>query len=238
MKIAVIITGDVRDCHLNKNFNNLFPGIDIFIGSYIKHKPYFETFKCNKINMVLIDPISDIRFPSGINKDKMQQNMLQWLHMDNILKKYKNDLLKYDVIFKVRFDTKLFVKENPINYTLPLYNVALKTLENKLYCNSDRVFYSKSKTFIKLFEDFYDEVINKTHKFKDLDLDINIIDIAKKYKKTWRSENAFDINRQNKEILKSELGFGCKIIRGNYNKTTADGNLKLYYNNKLMGKFQ
>ena len=103
MKIAVIITGDVRECFVKYKIPEIFKNYDVFCGSYNYHKDYIDTIGKNNYSY-LIDELNDIRLPYGIIKEHMQQNMLQWLHLDNIINKFENKLKNYDIILKYRFD--------------------------------------------------------------------------------------------------------------------------------------
>ena len=75
----------------------------MFCASYIKHKEYILKIGKNNFSK-LINPETDIRLPSGVTKERMQGGMLQWLHLDNIILAFEEQLLKYDVILKYRFD--------------------------------------------------------------------------------------------------------------------------------------
>ena len=82
MKIGIIITGDVRECVMKEKIKTIFTEYDVFIGSYIQHKEYIEHIGKNTYSY-LINPENDIILPDGIKKEYYQQNMLQWLHLDN-----------------------------------------------------------------------------------------------------------------------------------------------------------
>ena len=43
LKVAVIITGDVRDCNAKYNIIQYFKDFDVFGGSYKKHEEYIKT---------------------------------------------------------------------------------------------------------------------------------------------------------------------------------------------------
>ena len=47
MKIAIIITGDVRECFVKNKLLEIFKEYDVFIGSYINHKKYIESIGKN-----------------------------------------------------------------------------------------------------------------------------------------------------------------------------------------------
>ena len=218
LKVAVIITGDVRDCNAKYNIIRYFKDFDVFCGSYKKHEEYIKTIGRNN-KSILIDPSKDIRLPKNISNENIQQNMLQWLHLDNIINHFKSELLTYDIILKFRFDCVI------ING-----NLNFSTIENNIvYNQSDQIFYSNSKTFIDTFNDFYDNIF-QTCCF----LDFN--DFS--FEKSWKSELVFANNLKNKNIINNkQMIFAVRIDRGNYNKVTADGNKPLYVNNTINGKF-
>ena len=221
MKIAIIITGDVRDCFVKNIISSIFKKCDIYVGSYIKHQKYINEF-CKKERQFLIDENKDINPPDGIAKENMQQNMLQWLHLDNIINKYESDLTNYDVILKYRFDYF-------INDKFFLNKISVKS--NILYNDSDKVFYADSLTFINVFKNYYNNLKKFTyHKNRDINDD--------SFETSWRSEPALQMYLKHCNIISKGLQhIPGKIIRGNYNKVLADGNKKLYKNSQLYGKF-
>ena len=219
MKIAIIITGDVRDCFVKNKLLKIFKEYDVFIGSYINHKKYIERIGKNNYSY-LINPKTDIRLPDGIKKEHMQQNMLQWLHMDNIINNFEDKLIKYDILLKYRFD----------------YNIDDKNFFNKicvkpniLYNDSDLMFYSKSLTFINIFKTFYAQLKNYTY-------NSNRDDDDNSFATSWKSEPALQLYLKNINIQSNRIK-GGNIIRGSYNKEYRDGNKKLYINNIIKGKF-
>ena len=181
VKVAVIITGDVRDCKAKYDIIQYFKDFDVFCGSYTKHEEYIKTIGKNN-KSILIDPNTDIRLPKNISKENIQQNMLQWLHLDNVINHFKSELLTYDIILKFRFDCVI------ING-----NLNFSTIENNtMYNQSDQIFYSNSKTFIDTFKDFYDNIF-QTCFF----LDFN--DFS--FEKSWKSELVFASHLKNKNII-------------------------------------
>lgn len=224
-KIAIIFTGDVRDCDAINEILYQFNNFDIFVGSYKKHSSYIEKLGRNRYSC-LINPDTDIICPYNLTKIDLQQNMLQWLHMNNIILLYENELLKYDVIFKFRFDT---IIKNCTNYYDLISNISNSIEPNNIYNNSDLVFYGESKTFIKAFKNFYNKIIDETFQNKNID-EITL-------SSSWKSEPAFIYNLNKKNIKNIISQLNIEIIRGNYNKEFADGNKKLYKDDKLFGKF-
>ncbi len=222
--VAVIITGDVRNCKAKEIIKTQVSNYDVFCGSYVKHETFINELGKNNYK-VLIDPNNDIILPNGITKENMQQNMLQWLHLNNIIKKYKNKLMEYDIIIKLRLDIILNIE----NCSYISHIQELNYNYNTIYCHSDIIFACHYKVFIDLFEDFYDKIIYMTYPFNKNNY--TILD------NTWRSENAFRFNSELKKINRINFLFKIYIDRGDYNKERGDGNRNLYHNNKLMGKF-
>ena len=220
MKIALVITGDVRDCLANQYLADHYKDFDVFCSTYIKHKEYVKTIgKTN--HSIFIDPDNEIRLPGGLPKEKMQQNMLQWLHLDNILKNFKEQLLEYDVIIKLRFDTI-------INNYKPEIIKNLQVKNNVLYNHSDVVFYATTPTFFKAFWDFYDNI--------PLSYDTSFTN--HNFVNSWKSEKMFLKNIHDKKItFLKNMSFTVKLARGKYKKVVGDGNQPLYEKDKIKGKF-
>ena len=211
MKIAIIITGDVRDCSVKNKIVEMFKEYDVFIGSYINHKKYIDSIGKNNYSY-LINPETDIRLPDGIKKEHMQQNMLQWLHLDNIINNFEDKLIKYDIIFKYRFDYDLADSDflNKINVT-----------PDTLYNDSDKMFYSEKLTFIKIFKTFYAKLQNYNYNGNRCDRHNDV-------HSSWKSELAFDTHLMNMKIHSNSNKKWGKIIRGSYSKKRGDGNKKIY----------
>ena len=216
MKIAVIITGDVRECFVKEKIVEMFKEYDVFIGSYITHKKYVESIGKNNFSY-LINPETDIRLPDGIKKEHMQQNMLQWLHMDNIINNFEDKLIKYDILLKYRFDYYINDKH---------FLNKISVIPNILYNNSDLMFYSKTLTFINIFKTYYSQLKNYT----------NHSNKSNSISKSWKSELALKMHLKRLNVINKRVHQGS-IIRGSYNKIHGDGNKKLYDQNKLLGKF-
>jgi len=221
-KVAIIITGDVRNCSTKDIIVRQFEDYDVFCGSYKKHADYIN--RIGKVNKsVLIDPDTEIRFPKGLDKTNMQHNMLQWLHLDNVIHKFKDELLEYDVLLKFRFDCRVTGGE----FKETLKN--LKAEQGVVHSMGDCSFYAEPRTFLRAFEDFYDTI-------QDGFLHKNEMDNS--FEKSWKSEAAFTENLKIKQLVdKRPLFFRFSLDRGGYHKVTADGNKRLYEGTKLLGKF-
>ena len=212
MKIAIIITGDVRDCPAKDKIKDLFRDFDVFCGSYSKHKDYISNLgKNNYCN--LINEATEVRFPNKITKRNMQGNMLQWLHLDNVIQRFEKQLMAYDIIFKYRFD--YYIKDK-------LFLDKISIEPNTLFNDSDRVFYSDSSTFIKTFKGFYYNLTNYTF---NSDRDIN----DDSFRLSWKSEPALELHLRAIGVINLPLQFEKgEMTRGTHIKVHADGNRRLY----------
>ena len=228
MKIAIIITGDVRDCSVKNKIVEMFKEYDVFIGSYINHKKYIESIGKNNYSY-LINPETDIRLPDGIKKTHMQHNMLQWLHLDNIINNFEDKLIKYDIILKYRFDYNMD-DDDFLNKISVEPNILYNDKETPRSIVRDKMFYSDKLTFIKIFKTFYAKLQNYTYNSNRSDDDDS-------FHTSWKSEPALSQHLRNMKIHNKKCTITGKIIRGSYPKTGADGNKKLYINNIIQGKF-
>ncbi len=228
MKIAIIITGDVRDCFVKNKIVEIFKEYDVFIGSYINHKKYIESIGKNNYSY-LINPETDIRLPDGIKKTHMQHNMLQWLHLDNIINNFEDKLIKYDIILKYRFDYNMD-DDDFLNKISVEPNILYNDKETLRSIVRDKMFYSDKLTFINIFKTFYAKLQNYTYNSNRSDDDDS-------FRSSWKSEPALSQHLRNMKIHNKKCTITGKIIRGSYPKTGADGNKKLYINNIIRGKF-
>jgi hypothetical protein len=136
-KIAILLPGELRfqnEDHFN-SFLKYLEGYDIYISTYPKYSSL-----ANKISNNVIT--TEIDLP--------QDNMYQWHHLDNIIKKWKDELLKYDILIKLRTD----IEYSDIDFQ------KLSVKEVTIYPQTDQIFYGQSSHFIKTYEDMYDNVIN------------------------------------------------------------------------------
>ena len=216
MKIAIIITGDVRECFVKDKLNEIFKEYDVFIGSYIHHKTFLESIGKNNYSY-LINPEHDIRLPDGIAKEYMQQNMLQWLHLDNVIHHFEDQLLTYDVILKYRFDYHI-EDDHFLN--------GISVLPNTLHNDSDRFFYSDSLTFIKTFKTYYDNLQKYTYQHRDMNDDT--------FNTSWKSEPALQQHLKTIHISSERSKIRGTIIRGSYKKVHADGNKKIVIHDGML----
>lgn len=185
---------------------------DVFVGSYEHHREYLSTLGATR-RLCLIKK-SDIRPPKGTTNQQMLQNMLQWLHLDNVLKQHGAELSAYTHVVKLRFDTRI---ETQLPYMQVIHDACARAKEGVVFCNSDRTFHATTPTFMQVFENFYDNRIPKWPAFA--------------------SERVFKLNIKEQGFLMQGQGFKTHIDRGSYFKERADGNRKLYAGNDLKGKF-
>ena len=218
LRIAILLIGDVRDCETKKKLKSYFAHFPVFHATYTKHREFVETIG-NCVYSVLSDPETDIRPPAVLEKQDMQQNMLQWMHLDNLLRTYKDELQTYDVIVKLRYDTRIRNME-----FLQHMNVA----PNTIYNQSDMMFYANAKTFFHIFEGWYD-TISETYDYK-----------AHRTnpcgETSWRSEPQFRAHLERKSVQSQYMEM-VDIDRGTFVKTVGDGIASLYDNDTLRGKF-
>jgi len=138
MKKAILITGQMRfidNDHLTC-FINMIEKYDVFICTYKKSE---QVARKISNNILFFDDFS--------YKIPKKKNIFQWIHLDILLKNYKNILLNYDILYKIRtditFDEKIFDSE---------------VKENTIYLRSDLLFYGKTNHFYDTFNDFYESI--------------------------------------------------------------------------------
>lgn len=200
VKIAVLLTGDVRDYDCKNDLIKYCNNLPVYHGTYSIHKSFIEGIgypsKC-----VLVDPDKDIRYPYKLEKENMQQNMLQWLHLENILKKYREELQEYDIIIKFRYDCKLLKGDN--------FHIFDNFTFDRVIYQSDLIFVAHPKIFYQAFENFYDSIYET--------IDLSKQKISDDFKLSWQSDYAFKKNLKDKHIQNQAI-YIVKIDRKNYKK--------------------
>jgi hypothetical protein len=137
MKSAILITGELRfedENHFNK-FYSLVENYDIFIATH----PKYEWLAKQITNKYIL---SDVQLPQG--------NMYQWYHLNQLISNWKDLLLTYDVLIKLRTD---------INYTKYTFDNFILN-ENTIYAQTDQIFYGKSSHFINCYIDMFNNVLD------------------------------------------------------------------------------
>lgn len=167
MKIAILITGELRI----PDFENLYNSIknyDIYISTYTEYLNIAKKLTDNYI-------ITDRKDNSIFNKKTIPYpNIYQWWHLNKLLINYKKELLNYDILLKIRTDC-YFIE--------PLIDKYFLNIDKScFYMNSDHSFYSSVKIFYKLFENYYDDILNIYLDKGNQYFDINYNNLIQSYK--------------------------------------------------------
>lgn len=149
-RVALLITGELRVPYF-QNLYNAIKGFPVYISTYTE---YYTIAKKLSKNILLVD-----RDDTSVNLKINQNNshiLYQWWHLNNLLKTYKNELVNYDVLVKLRSDMHYL---NPIS---PYYfnNINL----NYFYINTDWVFYGSTELFYKIYENYYEDILKGNFK--------------------------------------------------------------------------
>lgn len=219
MKIAVLINGELRfknNDDLNK-FKYIFREFDIFISTYKKFKKEAE---------LLSDKILYVN-----DNLKLRRHEYQWYHLNNILKNFKNELLEYYCIVRMRTD--ILMEKLSLSYE-NFSNLE----ENTLYTKTDWIFYGLSKHFYYCFENFYKEIYNNYNVKNDVYIPINYNNILKSdlvngFIKWWvitlpSSMHNYDLKKINKIKVRN---------RSNEDKVFLDICFKKFKNNIIEKKY-
>jgi len=140
-KIGLLIAGKLRFKNKRKFtlFLNSIEGYDIFISTYTI---YEKLAKKITNNVIFLDKHPDY-------KTTYQSNMYQWFHLQNLIREYKTTLVDYVILYRLRTDIKFHMK---------LFNQIVVT--NTIYSIRDLLFFGETMHFIKLFENFFDDILN------------------------------------------------------------------------------
>ena len=188
MKIALIIIGELREIDKTIELNReIFKNFDLFIGGYKYDRKYYKTLDCNKTLCLSSMNYIKKNVPKKVGVKKYKRSMLQWHHLDFVIKKQEEELLKYDAILKIRTDT---VFNTTFSFIKNKINSLIK--ENNFFYYSDRIFFSKPDVFIKVFKNYYQSLnikkypisekalFNHFKSFKDINFNlINVYRILK-----------------------------------------------------------
>ena len=220
-KIAILITGELRI----PDFDNLYNSIkhfDVFISTYDEYKDI--AIKLSKKKNVLTINKNNKNINIKIIK---YRNIYQWWHLNRLLKKFKNKLLNYDILLKIRSDCYFFT-ELKLNH---FRNIDL----HSFYMNSDHSFYGSSKIFYRIYSNFFNDILNKYIDKGDYYFNINYNNLIKSYENTKNSKfnknnNIHSFNsRINIEIGLQELVYPKSIYHVNHNILIK--NIKEYIKN-------
>lgn len=150
---ALLIHGELRFSTIEhlENFKKHTTKFDIFICTYEK---YEKLAKNITKNYIIVDHSEIPRFRPTI----------QWFTLDKLLKNYSTELSSYDTIIRSRTDICI-LNDGNCSFYEDVYNQ--KMVNQKFYAFHDFIFGSDSKTFIRLFENYYyDKVLYYSRDFK------------------------------------------------------------------------
>ena len=200
MKIAILITGDLR----TPDFQNLYDSIknyDIYISTYTEH---YDIAKKLTNNIILTDKKDNLIF----NKKTIPyRNIYQWWHLNKLIIYYKKELHNYDILLKTRSDC-YFIK--------PLTDKDFFNIDTScFYMNSDHSFYSSVNIFYKLFENYYDDILNIYINKGDQYFDINYNNLIESYKNIQVVDNYKEEKTKNRyryKAIRQDIHVGLKEL--------------------------
>jgi len=149
-KIALLITGELRTPYF-QNLYNATSGFPIYISTYSEYYPIAKKLTKN----VLIVDRDDISVNLKINQLN-SHNLYQWWHLNKLLKTYKRELAKYDILLKIRSDMYFLKPISPYYFN----NIDL----NYFYINTDWIFYGSRQLFYKIYETYYEDILKGNYK--------------------------------------------------------------------------
>ena len=148
MKLAIILPGELR-FESKEHFDDFYEKIkdfDVYISTY---KRYESLCRMITPNYTFVDDKNREDEILGFAKSMGRRTgMWQYFHLSNVLRQYKNELLQYDCILKLRTDI-IFSKPN-----------LGKVDDYTIYLSTDFVFYGKSAHFINVFENLFFDIKN------------------------------------------------------------------------------
>ena len=152
MTKAIIVTGELRfqDRAHFEHFKSFFADYDIFISTYTGYEKL-----CTELTSTSLRHSRDVEKKVCPNNRAVYSLgvVLQWFHLDQILKTYESQLLKYDVVVKTRPDLAL------TDLSKKSWEESLKKVDkDTMYMRSDFSFYARSDHFIKTLKGFYHKI--------------------------------------------------------------------------------
>lgn len=150
---ALLINGELRFNNIDhlENFKKHTTNFDIFICTYEKYEKLAKNITRNYIIA------EHFEIPKW-------RPTIQWFTLDKLLKNYSTELSSYDTIIRSRTDLCI-LNVNNCSFYEDVYNQ--KFLNQKFYAYHDYIFGSDSKTFIRLFKNYYnDKVLYYSKDFK------------------------------------------------------------------------
>ena len=144
MKKVFILAGQLRFNNTDRlnNFIKMIKGYDVFISTTKEFEKLALKITSSE-NIVFLDNYMDKRY-----KIPQFNSMYQWINLDLLIYNFKNKLLHYDAIYRIRTD---------INFnTIRLMKIVIE--KETMYSYRDIIFFSEAKHFIKTFENFYSDI--------------------------------------------------------------------------------
>lgn len=219
--VAIVLTGDVRDCPSRDRLAWQLRNYSLFCSSYAAHHSFLSQLGCQR-PMLFLNLSQLPKPPFAKDLFDMQQNMLQWLHLQNIIAQFGRRLLKYQFVLKLRYDLNL---NADFESTLGRWN----PVTSIVYGKSDWIFGAVPETFVEVFRDIYDMIDPPNRSWGDDSM-----------RRSWKSESYFQSRLKIKGVGKQEpLPFGAVIDRGAYSKVRGDGNIRMFgTNGSILARFQ
>jgi len=144
MKKVFILAGQLRFNNTDRlnNFIKMIKGYDVFISTTKEFEKLALKITSSE-NIVFLDDYMDERY-----KIPQFNSMYQWINLDLLIYNFKNKLLHYDAIYRIRTDIDF--------NTIRLMKIAIE--KETMYSYRDIIFFSEAKHFIKTFENFYNDI--------------------------------------------------------------------------------
>ena len=147
MSKAILVTGQLRFKdydYFNKYLNKITSlNMSIFICTYKSFQKYAE--KLTSVSKICYYDDFCNHYKKLDTED--EEVIMQWIHLDILIKKFKVILNDFDVLYRVRTDI-LFSNDIFLNFVE----------DNYIYQHSDLMFYGKTGHFLKTFENFYNDI--------------------------------------------------------------------------------
>jgi len=151
--------------------------------------------------------------------------MYKWFHLQYLIREYKDKLSNYDIIYRLRTDVIIPTE---------LFNQKINIMT--IHCARDFIFYGRRRHFIRLFENFFDTILNTYYKkYQTRYTNINYSNFIKTkypyYMWKWITYPKFIFNH-NFNKLKTNISNNMKkltLINQNNNTTDYISYLPLYY---------
>ena len=209
MKQALLITGELRFKSKDhfEQFYTLIKRYDVFISTYEEYSNI-----CSKItdNYILHPRSITHQLPFKRSDVHAVGAMLQYFHLDSVVSRYKNELLKYKYILKLRpdliFNSEILIHDKQVE-------------PDTLYAASDLMFYATSHYFIQVFENYFDKIKTEYWDMVERYIPLNYDNILKsEIKNADVNTQAYNGVRFNWLVLPSNIIEALRPEPENFNK--------------------